>query len=327
MPVHFLPKVIVSPLFIDYLSFTLSVFKQDEDKIIENFHSTLSQFPDKKELQGMDKLKIKDNDRLYNLRKDVYIPDKDEHIRFYCWPKNGSGNFLKVEWIPSKINPSEVAEMVDLILPGGYSRLVTFGKITRVDITTLLKNISLNDILYHYPNLKVNKVFAGSGGNESVYLGSANSEKHFTLYDKKKQIKDTNKKKSIMHKVAVPKSQHIQVEFKLRPKKKKVTLSNLSILGKPEYEKLKILKLRYLPDQVSDFDSLVNVTINNMQTRGYNKALQMIEGKKRRDKVRDRVKSLCLANWWNPAELWKSLPDAIEPILNPVPNKWQHLKN
>jgi len=64
------------------------------------------------------------------------------------------------------------------------------------------------------------------------------------------------------------------------------------------------------------------MTISNMQTRGFNKALQMIEGKKRRDKVKGRVEELCLAEWWNPVSLWGTLPDAIEQIVNPAPNKW-----
>lgn len=322
MSVHWLGKISVSPLFIDYLSLTLAVPVYDEQKIVKNFYSILKQLPNKKELYGEYEPEIKSNDGLYHCRKDVYLADRDEHIRFYCKPRNSSSNFLKIEWIPSKVDSVEVADLVNLILPGGYANFVAYSKITRVDITTLFENIGLNEILYHYPNLKVNKNYAGAGGNESVYLGSPSSEKCFTLYDKQKQIKDKNKKKAKMHKVKVPKNQSIQVEFKFRPKKQIVSLSNLSIVGEPAYRELEILRLRFLPRQITDFDSLVNITISNMQTRGFNKALLMIEGEERRNKVKARVEKLCLAEWWNPSSLWKSLPDAIEPIINPLPNKW-----
>ena len=321
MPVHWLGKVTVSPLFIDYLSLTLDVSENDKQEIRKNFHSILIQFPDKKELYTDTEAKIKTNDSLYHLRKDVYLPDIDEHIRFYCFPRNKSNNFLKVEWIPSKVDSVEVANFVNLILPGGYAELITYGKITRVDITTLLENIGLNEILYHYPNLKVNKTYAGTGGVQSVYLGAASSEKRITLYDKQQQIKEKNKKKAKMHKIKVPKQKSIQIEYKFRPKGKIVTLSNLQSAGQPFYEKLEILRLRFIPKQATDFDSLVNVTISNMQTRGFNKALQMIDGKKRRDKVATRIKKLCLADWWNPSILWETLPYAIEKIVNPIPTK------
>lgn len=257
----------------------------------------------------------------------MYLSDVDQHVRFYCKPKNENSNLMKVEWIPSKVDSVEIADFVNLILPGGYSDLITYGKITRVDITTFLEDIGLNEILYHYLNLKVNKTYAGAGGNGSIYLGAVSSEKCFTLYNKQQQIKDKNKKKAKIHKVKVPENQSIQVEFKFRPKMKIVTLSNLYSVGKPVYEKLEILRLRFLPKQTTDFDSLVNMTICNMQTRGFNKALQMVEGKKRRDRVMARVEELCLAEWWNPASLWETLPDAIEEIINPVPGKFQRLKS
>lgn len=322
MPVHWLEKVTVSPIFIDYLSLTLHVPEKDEKEIVNNFLVHLKEWPDKTELYGEGGAKIKTNDGLYHCRKDVYLDDIDEHIRFYCWPRNSNSNFFKVEWNPSKVDSVDVADLANWILPEGYSDLITYGKITRVDITTLLENIGLNDILYHYPNLKVNKTYADSVGNGSVYLGAASSEKCITLYDKKKQIKDKNKKKFKIHKLGVPEGKQIQVEFKFRPKKQIVTLSNLSVVGKPVYEKLDVLRLKFPPNQTTDFDSLVKMTISNMQTRGFNKALQMIEGKKRREMVEVRVKKLCLAEWWNPGALWGTLPLAIEQIVNPAPNKW-----
>lgn len=326
MSVHLVPKVTVSPLFIDNLYITLGVSEQDEKEIVKNFFEILTEYPDKTELYNESKIELNTSSGLYHCNKDVYLPEFDEHIRFYCGPKNKKANFLKVEWIPAKVPSTDVADIVNLIIPGGYSELIAYGTITRADITTTIDNIGLSEILYHYPNLKVNKVYFGTGGNESVYLGSPSSENSFTLYDKKKQIKDKNKKKYKIHKVDVPLNRQIQVEYKFRPKKQKVTLSNLSIKGKPLYEKLGILQLKYLPKQKSDFDSLVNMTISNMQTRGFNKTLNMIEGKKRREKVAARIKNLCHAEWWNPADLWKTLPGAIEQVVNPIPNNCLTLK-
>jgi len=327
MTVYWLPNVITSPLFIDYLSLTLDIPELDKHEVLKNFKSVLKQFPDKKEMFGNSDVTIKTNDGLYYYRKDVYLLEVDEHVRFYCMPKNIYGNFLKIEWNPSKIDTAEVAELVNLILPGGYSDLIAHGRITRVDITTQVKNICLDEIVYHYPNLKVNKAYAGPKGNESVYLGKVSSEKSFTLYDKKKQIKDTNKKKFKMHKLSIPKTKQIQVEFKFRPKKKSITLVELVVVGKPFYEKLKIMKINYLPKQTTDFDSLVNVTISNMQTRGFNKALQLIKGGKRRKRVKATIEKVCYASWWNPTSIWETLPDAIEKIVNPTPNKWSNIES
>jgi hypothetical protein len=327
MTVYWLPNVTTSPLFIDYLSLTLNVPELEKHEVLKDFMSVLSQFPDKKEMFGNGDATIKTNDGLYYYRKDVYLLEEDEHIRFYCMPKNIYGNFLKIEWNPSKVDSAEVAEIVNLILPGGYCDLIAYGRITRVDITTLVQNVGMDKILYHYPNLKVTKSYAGPKGNGSAYLGSVSSEKSFTFYDKKKQVKDTNKKKFKMHKKPIPKTEQIQVEFKFRPKKKSITLSELFAVGKPFYEKLKIMRVNYLPKQTADFDSLVNVTISNMQTRGHNKALQLIEGPKRRKKVQARIEQVCYASWWNPEKLWGTLPDAIEQIVNPVPNKWSNIES
>ena len=327
MTLYWLPNVIISPLFIDYLSLTLKVPELDKKKILENFKSALTEHPDKKELYEDKKVTIKTNDKLYQFKKDVYIMESDEHIRFYCMPRSIFGNFFKVEWNPSKVDAAEVAGIVNLILPEGYSSLLNQGKITRVDITTCIENVGMDEILYHYPNLSVNKAYSGPKGNESAYIGSANSEKSFTLYDKKKQIKDKNKKKAQMHKLGIPKNKQIQVEFKYRPKKKYMTLPELLTDGKSSYEKLKIMHIANRPKQITDFDSLVNVTISNMQTRGFNKALQLIEGGKRRAKVKVEIEKICHASWWKPVSLWeKTLPSAIEKIINPAPNKWHNLK-
>lgn len=327
MAVHFLKKVEVSPLFIDYLCFTYDVSDLERTVVAQNFIEILGQLPDKKELYSQKKIEIKTNDGLYHLRKDVYEADIDEHIRFYCYPRNSNSNFMKVEWLPSKTESCRVADLVNLILPGGYADLVTYGTIRRVDITTQIDGVFLPDLLYHYPNLKINKNYAGSKGNESVYMGAATSEKCFTLYDKAKQVKDKNKKKYPIHKCTIPSGKKIQVEFKFKPKKQQITLSNLSTLAKPHYEKLEIMRLCFLPKQETVFDSLVNVTISNMQTRGFNKALQMIDGKKRRDEVENRVRKLCRAAWWDPVGLWGTMPLAIEPIMNPIPSKWKNMKN
>ncbi len=311
MAVIWLPKA--SPLFIDKLSMTLHIPEHEQQIVIHNFKQYLSGF------MGGGLYPSK----LYSYNRKLYL--EGEQLFVQCGPKAKNTNFFRIEWNPAKMTTETVADVVNLTLPDGYADLISYGRITRIDITTDVKNLKMKDIRFRYPGMTIGYNYLKAGGIQTAYLGAKGGVNQFKFYDKKQQVKDNNAGKPKQYHEPLPEYQTTRIEWEYRPQEV-CTFANITKACKPIYQKLWCGMVANLPEQPETiFDSLVCLVISDSLDKGLPQALYKVVEFKRAE-VREFIEKNTHTLWWNPESLWETLPDTIEQIVNPVPNKWTILQ-
>lgn len=308
MSVIWLPKA--SPLFIDMLSMTLAIPDHEQQTVMKNFQNDLSEY------YGGTLYSSK----LYHLNNKVYLEGVGQ-ILFQCRPKSQNTNFFRIEWNPAKVDTDSVADIVNHLLPGGYSDLTSYGRITRIDITTDVKNLPIPRCLFHYPGMTVEYNYLKAGSIQTAYLGGKGGVNQFRFYDKVEQIKKSNADKPKQYKEPLPKHPVTRIEWQHRPKQV-CTLSSINSACKPIYQKLwcgMVAKISSQPQ--TDFESLVHQVVRLSRYEGLPQALYGVV-KHHQTEVREFIQKNTHTSWWSPEKLWETFPEAIEHIVNPAPNKW-----
>ena len=307
MSVLWLPTL--SPLFVDKLSLTLHVSDDEKKIVLNNFNKVLGEHYGGKIWESTN----------YNYNKKIYIDG--EYILFQCWPKQVGSNWLRLEFTPSKIPPSEVASIVNLILPGGYQELIEYGKVTRIDFAINCKNLSVANLLFYYPGLAISKNHLKSGAIQSAYLGGDESVNQFVFYDKVADIKQNNNKLGKSYKKEVPDCPTTRIEWKYRPKEY-ITLKCLQSNTSNVFEKLSLSIMTGQPDTpANDKEELVGLVFELSKSFGLQQALFAIR-KHHRNEIRDIIIKSSKSNWWKPSDLWKTFPEALKEIISPVFSKY-----
>lgn len=308
MSLILLPKA--SPLFIDKLSMTLDIPEHEQQIVAKIFQHDLPGFFGGKLHQS----------KLYILNIKLYLEGVGQ-ILFQCQPKEKNNNFFRVEWTPAKVETETVADIVNLIVPGGYADLINHGRITRIDITTDVKNLKMGDALFRYPGIAISYNYLKAGSIQTAYLGTKGGINQFKFYDKAQQIKEINETKPQQYKEPLPKHPTTRIEWEYRPKKI-CTFANIDETCKPIYKKLWCaMAVNLAVPPTTDIAGHINSVIKISHYEGFQQALYAIP-KFRRAEVRDYIESNTDAAWWSPESLWQTFPEAIEHIVNPVPNKW-----
>ena len=302
MSVIWVPKP--SPLFVDKLSMTLDIYDSNKKNVAKDFMNIVDEFYGGKLWEST----------TYIYNKKVYIDD--EYVLFQCVPKYEGVNFFRVEYNPAKVDPVEVAQITNLFLPGGYKDLLTYGRVTRIDIATDVKKLSVGDLFFQYPGLAVSKNHLKSGSIQTAYLGDDNSVNQFVVYDKGAEIKAKNGKLGKAYKKEVPSCPLTRIEWRFRPKKI-CTFKTLLSSTENVFEKLNLGMLTSLPKMPkTDTEGLVKLVVELSKYQGLQQALFCVP-KYRRKELMDTIMKSCKTTWWKPEELWKTLPGALERILNP----------
>ncbi len=315
MSVIWLPKA--SPLFIDMLSMTLAISEHEQQAVKKNFQHDLAGY-----FGG--KLYASSH---YHLNKKVYLEEQGQ-ILFQCQPKASNMNFFRIEWNPVKVATEAVAGIVDFLVPGGYAGLVSYGRITRIDIATDVMGLQMRNCLFHYPGMMVEYNYLSAGSIQTAYLGSAGGVNQFRFYDKVAETKKSNATKPKQYKVPLPKHPVTRIEWQYRPNLA-ITLQNIGEKIGPIYQKLWCGQVSKMPNQPkSDFESFVHTVIRMSRYEGLPQALYSIP-KHHRAKVLSYLKKNLHASWWSPDRLLGTLPTAIKQV-NPPQNKYiihQQLNN
>ena len=302
MSILLVPKP--GPLFVDKLSMTLDVPESNKKTVVKNFIEVIGEFYGGKLWEST----------TYHCNKNVYVDG--EYILFQCGPKGNKMNLFRVAYNPSKIDPSEVAKIANLVLPGGYEELIEYGRITRIDIAVDCKYLPVRNLFFQYPGLAVSKNHLKSGSIQTAYLGGDESPNQFVLYDKVAEIKHNNSKHGNQVKVAVPSCSMTRIEWRYRPKEI-CTFKTLLSTGN-NFENLSLGMMGNQPKMPSnDLEGFIKLVFELSKYHGLQQALFNVP-KSRRKEVMEAIVKLCKTSWWKPAELWQTLPAALEPIINPV---------
>jgi hypothetical protein len=207
------------------------------------------------------------------------------------------------------------------VIPDGYTGLIKYGRITRIDIATDVANLNMKGFLFRYPGITIAYNYLKKDGILTAYLGSKGSENLFRFYDKAQQIKDSNATKPKLYKESLPKNPTTRIEWQFRPKEI-CTFAKLNDTCKPLYRKLSCSMVANLPlKPTNDLEGHINSVIGRSRYEGFQSALYGIP-KYRRVEVLNFIRQNTHTSWWNPESLWETFPDAIEPIVNHKQNKW-----
>jgi hypothetical protein len=222
-------------------------------------------------------------------------------------PKWSNAPFVRVEFNPSRNSMGEVHTMMNFILPGGYAALVEQGRCTRVDIAIDVHMVRPAQLLVTHQGFQIAKLHAKSGAVTGYELGSKESGKHFSIYDKAVQLKKENA--NTKWKFPIPDHPVTRVEARV---KDRFPAAQLKALANP-----------FANLMISDFGS---TAANDDDTKllmwavmgvGAQTVLSGLSASGR--KVAKQRLSTAAASWWEPAMYWQAWPEEASKVLTPPP--------
>jgi hypothetical protein len=295
------PIPVLSKPIIDKLYITVNFPPEDHEQIIHNF----------KELEQIGYAEVnKISAFSHNLKISKNFPDYEGEALIQCNPKKAGNNFFRLEMTPSRIDLNNLKTILDKLLPGGYAGVLENGKVNRIDLTVDIVNISVAEMIATYPKMRVERHFGMGFKKQTKVIGSPQSNKSITLYDKVQQLKAFNGK----HKGTpspIPIGNLTRLELSLKRTKK--SLAGISVLPNP----FKPLSLVAYPGCLSskNYNPLWTLFLNACQDHGYKAALAHFN---KADKAiyAHRLKHEGKSEWWKPDVVWKGLQDAMEELKN-----------
>ncbi len=302
MSVKWVPKC--APIKIDKLSVTIPVSDSEQAVLQKTFQKDMNEYWGGKAWDSIH----------YHINKKIYL--SGESVLFQGWPKMTNSNWMRLEFNPAKVDPSEVGVILNSFYPGGYQNLISYGSVTRIDFAIDVKLLQVEDLIFQYPGVSISQNHLKAGRIQTAYLGDVESENSFIFYDKVEEIKTNNNKLGKNYKVELPKVPTTRIEWRYRPGKN-CTLKNLLSTTKNRFEKLNLAVIRDRPKVPKiDFDSMVRFVIHMSRYEGLQQALYHVP-KPKRQLVKNTIIQAMYSDWWKPSEIWQSLPAALEPIINP----------
>lgn len=261
----------------------------------------------------------------YPMNPDYLVFDDhsdDHNLVIQCDPYDPAMNFFRMEVNPNKSPMKTVQGLLDKLLPGGYSRLVEYGRITRFDATVDVEQAKIDELFFYYPQMTKTAHFLKSGFVETMYIGGQDSPKQFCIYDKAVEIHRKNQQKTGGLVEAIPKKPITRIEARLQPKGG-VTFKGLLAFPNP-FEKLAVSALKVLSTKYED-DYVWKLFIDSCRFRTMQAALLLLP-KNVRVKYHGRIKEAGFVGWWKPDKVWEQLPQVVKRITDPG-EKWGYVPN
>jgi len=180
-----------------------------------------------------------------------------------------------------------------------------------IDKISIMMGIRPGKLLFYYPGIQCSRNYLKCGKIQTAYLGTKVSEKQFVIYDKKAQLIKKNGK--LLYKYEIPMFDLTRVELRLRPEK---TMSFAKLLSiKNPFAPLELTaSKKHTPSHKStlgagsdEYRLFQRVCV----WEGVNQALKLISDDGKKETYRKQVMSAALNNFWDPATLWKGLPNAL----------------
>jgi hypothetical protein len=295
----------VGDLFIDKLFITLKVPIELRQKTVDGFLEAIN---DGWVMNDKDKVK---SPYIHNVKLSMDDLQKEGKVLIQCDPKNPMHNFFRIEFNPSNVDLDYVKTCIDLILPGGYSNLMTNGVVNRIDFTVDTSYLDATEIIAEYPKMKVEKHIGKGGKTESKYLGAPSSSKQIAIYDKTAEIAQKNKKKAVGQKKPVPTDKLLRIE--IRYMKTGCTIKAIEGIKNP----FQNLTLIAFPGALSakTYDPTWTLFLRVCDNEGIASALAHFNLEDR-EKFIKRLDTEGRKDWWKPEQIWQGLPAAIKKITD-----------
>lgn len=278
----------VSQLFCDKLSFTVDYQLKSEHQHIEQTVKDLGAIPYKR--------------RPYKKGVKVYQGDYPSQMTMVIqWEPIHSGvAFLRVDLNPSKADMAHVYNVLNEVLPGGWTDVLTRAVFTRFDAAVDVQGVLPHQLLAYYPKKTVSRIHCKSGVIETMYIGTAEAANRVVVYDKRLQVMEMNKKFNL--KLPLPMAPTTRVEIRMKPD---VQADGLVGFENP-FENLLLRQYSLLP---KDGPELWRTFVALVQFRGAQDALLVLD-QPTRDKFRATLKAVP-CNWWKPEKLWEGWANLV----------------
>lgn len=294
----------VSPVFCDYITFTVDYKKPQERAAIRHRIITLKEagypcWPASRKRYKTGLNVVVDNQTLGTMR-------------VHCDPWAANIGFFRAEFNPAKLDLGEAKLLLQMLLGESWAAIVCKARVTRIDPAVDIKNILVDDLLVQYPQMHRSRVFCNSGRMETYELGCPEGERQITVYDKRAKIIADNSKKLI--KAEVPPQPLTRCEVMLRPE---LSFTALAELANP-FAKIKVQDCAPLP-QVDD--ELLRLFLRCAQLSGLQDALLILD-MPTRQKMRKKLEAAACP-WWNPEEIWIGWLPVLDMLTAPPPQAFQ----
>jgi len=184
--------------------------------------------------------------------------------------------------------------------------MVEHAKITRIDFTVDVLCLDINELIVIHHASHVENHYAEDGSMGSKYLNFT-TEKHFLIYDKKKQMKKVKKMQQLL-----PDQGWTRIEYMLR--KPDLDLKKMTSLPNPFSD----LQLIAYPGANGDkvYNPTWQLFLSACRFEGVEKALAYFS---EADRVHYKTRLLTegRSEWWKPEQIWQGLAAAINTIMTP----------
>ncbi|MEQ8440554.1 MAG: hypothetical protein RKK11_01260 [Alphaproteobacteria bacterium] len=221
-------------------------------------------------------------------------------------PRNAKG-FLRFQWNPARFTKdafSALSNTIDQhILPGWLASVRKEGAVTRIDTTTDILGLPLDDIMVHVDKKQSFAIFSGPGGRtETMYFGKGSSNQ-VQFYDR--TVKKIAEGKGVN---PIAKGKHwVRIEVRNKPGKSGTfPVADLPSLGNP-FGPIRIYNPNW--DHPDLQHPMFRLFASAWQVRGRKRAVELAgtEGKHLR-----ALTEQCQAKWWNADAKWKYWLQALE---------------
>lgn len=216
---------------------------------------------------------------------------KHQYLTLVLYPsKFSSGDFERIRFV------------LDTLFPDwSYEMLFAEAKISYIEIARDILNKHAASFLPYHPAARTSMFYKNKdGSNGAAYLGSVKSNKRYCVYDKAKQLIETQGKSKF--------TKRMRVEARLR--KTGLTASQLADGLKNPFQGLELIEIQKLLSISSETDWVSFV--EECCSSGTAHALKLCD-KKLRKLYKFRLVS-AKVGWWNPKQWWAQLPSALAVI-------------
>ncbi len=290
----------VSPLFVDRLSFVINYTSKEDKDFVRARLKHLKYNGEGHYAHDGGKAK-------YKIGMYLYVEQSEQvgKLLIQADPKYLNDHFLRVEYNPATADPATVFALLNMVLPGGWGDIVTLGKFTRVDTTTDVSGLAIEDFFVCYPKMSRSRVFCKGGRTETYEIGAYDGDKCVKVYDKNAETKQWNLKHQI--KKPIPAYPVTRIEIVLRPS---MSVPALVLLGNP-FLGLRVYEVPPLSEaKTLEFRLFVEVA----RFRGLHDALLVLPETERKQFKATLEKSAC--SWWKPGAVWAGWPVVLMDLLH-----------
>ena len=240
----------------------------------------------------------------YLTRLDYYPTEKNKIADIEVGTTKSKHRYFRLGLYPSKFGAGEFEhfkEVLALLLPEfDYQKLYKTGRVSYIELAADSLSHIIHSFIPFRSRCSCSFIFVDKNGKAgTTYIGSKTSNLRFCIYDKHKQLTESNAPATY--------DKHTRIEARSRH----IGLMPCELLEKMSnpFEKLEIADLQKARD--ASKDKIWQAFLDQCLKVGSAQALS--QNPKKRKQFMKMLRASA-APWWNPQHIWEGLPKALKAI-------------